>query len=219
MGAGGPMGMMHVIRDICQGSEGISIFAGDLDDKRLAALTKIVGPLAEKNGVEYKPYNPSKNKIAGAFDYIVLMAPSADLVGGSVDSAGEGGIINIFAGIDVTVTARVNLDSYIGKRLYFVGTSGSVLDDMKVVLGRVAGGRLDTNVCVAAVCGLDGAVEAIRAVEDRRIAGKIIVYPPCRGLGLVALEEMSEKMPEIAKRLNNGLWSGQAEQRLLEMYQ
>jgi D-arabinose 1-dehydrogenase-like Zn-dependent alcohol dehydrogenase len=190
-----------------------------LDDKRLAALTRIAGPLAEKNGVEYKTYNPSRNKIAGAFDYIVLMAPSADLVAGSVDSTAEGGIINIFAGIDVAVTARVSLDKYIGKRLYFVGTSGSVLEDMKVVLGKVASGRLDTNVCVAAVCGLDGAVEAIRAVESRRIAGKIVVYPCCRGLGLVVLEEMGDKMPEVARCLNNGLWSRQAEQRLLEMYQ
>ena len=219
VGAGGPMGMMHVIRNICQGTKDISIFAGDLDDKRLAALAKIAGPLAEKNGVEYKPYNPSRDKITGTFDYTVLMAPSADLVGGSVDSAGEGGIINIFAGIDVAVAARVNLDDYIEKRLYFVGTSGSVLEDMKEVLGKVASGRLDTNVCVAAVCGLDGAVEAIRAVEGRRIAGKIIVYPSCRGLGLVALEELGEKIPEVAARLNNGLWSGQAEQRLLEMYQ
>jgi len=218
IGAGGPMGMMHVIRNICQGSKDISIFAGELDDKRLAALTKIAGPLAEKNGVEYKPYNSSRDKISGALDYTILMAPSADLVGGSVDDAGEGGIINIFAGIDVTVAARISLDNYIGKRLYFVGTSGSVLDDMKEVLAKVADGRLDSNVCVAAVCGLDGAVEALRAVKGRRIAGKIIVYPGCRGLGLVTLEELDEKMPEVAKHLNNGLWSRQAEQKLLEMY-
>ncbi|MHC4602718.1 MAG: alcohol dehydrogenase catalytic domain-containing protein [Planctomycetota bacterium] len=32
IGAGGPMGMMHVIRNICQGVEGVSIFAGDVDD-------------------------------------------------------------------------------------------------------------------------------------------------------------------------------------------
>jgi len=94
-----------------------------------------------------------------------------------------------------------------------------VLKDMKEVLVKVAGGRLESNVCVAAVCGLDSAVEAIRAVEGRRIAGKIIVYPCCRGLGLVAVEELDEKMPEVAKRLNNGLWSGQAEQKLIEMYQ
>jgi len=218
IGAGGPMGMMHVIRNICQGSKDISIFAGELDDKRLAALTKIAAPLAKKNGVEYKPYNPTKDKITGTFDYTVLMAPSADLVAGSVDAAGEGGIINIFAGIDVTVAGRINLDDYIEKRLYFVGTSGSVLEDMKEVLAKVAGGWLDTNVCVAAVCGLDGAVEALRAVEGRRIAGKIIVYPPCQGLGLVALEELGEKMPEVAKRLNNGMWSREAEQKLLEMY-
>ena len=37
VGAGGPMGMMHVIRNVCQGVEGVSVFAGDVDDNRLAA--------------------------------------------------------------------------------------------------------------------------------------------------------------------------------------
>ncbi|HDZ69166.1 MAG TPA: alcohol dehydrogenase [Phycisphaerales bacterium] len=216
IGAGGPMGMMHVIRNICQGVEGVSIFAGDVDDNRLAALTKIAAPLARKNSVEYKPYNSTRNKIEGAFDYTALMAPIPDLVAASVHSSSRRGIINIFAGIAATVTARVNLDGYIDKRLYFIGTSGSVLDDMKQVLAKVESAQLDTNVSVAAVCGLEGAIEGIRAVENRLIAGKIIVYPACKGLGLVPLKELGEKMPEVAECLNNGLWTRQAEQKLLD---
>jgi len=75
-----------------------------------------------------------------------------------------------------------------------------------------------TNVSVAAVSGLEGATDGIRAVENRSIAGKIIVYPACRGLGLVQLEEMSKKMPEVAECLNDGLWTLQAERRLLERF-
>ncbi len=48
--------------------------------------------------------------------------------------------------------------------------------------------RLLANVSVAAISGLEGATEGIRAVESRSIAGKIIGYPVCRGLGLVRLE-------------------------------
>ena len=218
IGAGGPMGMMHVIRSICQGVEGVSVFAGDVDETRLAALTKIAGPLAKKNGVEYKPYNPTKEKITEAFDYTALMAPIPDLVAASVHSAANRGIINIFAGIPATVTGEIDLDAYIEKQLYFIGTSGSVLEDMKEVLAKVETGRLDTNVSVAAVCGLDSAAEGIRAIENRLIAGKIIVYPACKGLGLVRLEELNENMPGVAECLSDGLWTREAEQALLERY-
>jgi threonine dehydrogenase-like Zn-dependent dehydrogenase len=217
IGAGGPMGMMHVIRNICQGVEDVSVFASDLDDGRLAALTKIAAPLAAKNGVRYNSYNPTKQRTEEKFDYIAIMAPAPALVAAAVNDAAERGLINIFAGIPATVSGEIDLDAYIEKKLYFTGTSGSTIDDMKQMLAKAEAGRLDTNVSVAAVSGFAGATEGIRAVENRLIAGKIIVYPACRDLGLVKLEEMVEKMPEVAACLNDGLWTKQAEQKLLEM--
>ena len=218
IGAGGPMGTMHVIRNICQAVEGISVFAGDVDENRLTALSKIAEPLAQKNNVKYKPYNTLKEKAADAFDYTVLMVPVPELVAASVESAATSGIINIFAGIPATVTAKIDLNAYIEKRLYFIGTSGSVLEDMKRVLAKVESGKLDTNISVAAVCGLDGASEGIRAIEKRQISGKIIVYPACKGLKLTELPKLKEKMPEVAEYLNNGMWSKKAEKALLNNY-
>ncbi len=218
VGAGGPMGMMHVIRNICQDVKGVSVFASDVDDNRLATLTRIAGPLAHKNGVTYKAYNPLKDKTTEAFDYTALMAPIPALVAASVPNAAERGLINIFAGIPATVTARIDLDAYIEKQLYFIGTSGSTLDDMKRMLEKAESGRLDTNLSVAAVCGLAGATDGIRAVENRSIAGKIVVYPACKDLPLVPLEKMNEKMPKVAECLNDGLWTRRAELKLLEMY-
>jgi len=216
IGAGGPMGMMHVIRNICQGVEGVSVFGSDVDDERLAALTKIAAPLAEKNGVQYKTCNPTRQESPGAFDYAALMAPIPALVAAAVRDSDERGLINIFAGIPATVTGEIDLDAYIEKQLYFIGTSGSTLDDMKLMLSKVESGRLDTNLSVAAISGLEGATAGIRAVENRSIAGKIIVYPACRDLGLVRLKELSEKMPEVAECLSDGLWTRRAEKKLLE---
>jgi threonine dehydrogenase-like Zn-dependent dehydrogenase len=218
VGAGGPMGAMHVIRNICQGVGGISIFAADIDEDRLAALSKVAEPLAKKNDVRYKPYNSVKEQIGESFDYIIVMAPIPELVSASVKAAEKGGIINIFAGIPADVTATIDLDAYLERRLYFVGTSGSVLEDMKRVLARVESGRLDTDVSVAAVCGLDGAGDGIRAVEKRQIAGKIMVYPACKGLGLTELPRLSKKMPDVGKCLINGIWNKKAEDALLEAY-
>ena len=218
IGAGGPMGLMHVIRNICQGIEGVSVIGSDVDDNRLAILTKIAAPLAQKNNIEYRSLNPTKEQSDETFDYTALMAPIPALVAASVRNAAEKGLINIFAGIPATVSAEINLNAYIEKRLYFIGTSGSTLDDMKRMLKKVQSGQLDTNLSVAAVCGLEGATDGIRAVENRKIAGKIIVYPACRGLGLVTLEELKEKLPKVGECLNNGLWTKQAEQKLLESF-
>ena len=90
---------------------------------------------------------------------------------------------------------------------------------MKRMLEKAQSGTLDTNVSVAAVSGLEGAVEGIRAVEKRTIAGKIIVYPACKGLGLIKLEELSDKLPQVAAELKDGLWTDAAEKALLAMFE
>jgi threonine dehydrogenase-like Zn-dependent dehydrogenase len=219
IGAAGPMGLMHIIRDICQGIKDITVFAGDLDDERLAILTKIALPFAEKNNVTYKPYNPRKDRIDEDFDYITVMVPVPALVAAAVTTAAKQAVINIFAGIPANVTGQIDLNCYIEKQLYFIGTSGSVLEDMKTVLAKVESGRLDTNVSVAAVCGLENATEGIRAVEKQLIAGKILVYPACRDLPLTKLQEMPTHLPKVGKLLDNGLWTKQAEEQLLKIYQ
>ena len=212
------MGMMHTIRNICQGVDGVSVYAGDLDDNRLETLSQIARPMAEKNGVEYKTYNPTKGEVAEKFDYAALMAPVPALVARAIKDAADRGLINIFAGIPATVTGEIDLDMYIEKKLYFIGTSGSTLDDMKLMLGKAESGQLDTNVSVAAISGMEGATEGIRAVENRSIAGKIIVYPACRSLGLIRLEDLEKELPDVGACLKDGLWTGEAEKMLLEKH-
>src|ERR1017187_5548042 len=99
IGAAGPMGTMHVIRDLCQGVPNVTVFAGDLNDERLASLQTLAGPLARRFNVALRPYNPQKEKLTEKFDYIVLMAPVPALVAQAIPSAARRGIINIFAGI------------------------------------------------------------------------------------------------------------------------
>jgi threonine dehydrogenase-like Zn-dependent dehydrogenase len=218
VGAAGPMGTMHVIRNIYSGIEGIGIFAGDSDDSRLATLFKTAEPVAIAKNVPYKQYNPAKDKMPEGADYFVIMAPAPELAAAAVLSASKRAIINVFAGIPATMTAKINLDTYIEKQMYFVGTSGSVLEDMKRELAKLESGGLDTNISVAAVCGLDGVLDGIRAIENRAIAGKIIVYPVCKGLPLTRLSILQDKMPDVAACLNNGIWTAEAEQKLLERY-
>ncbi len=187
-----------------------------MDNQRLAELEKIAVPIAEKNNLEFVVYNPAETQTDELFNYIVIMAPVGKLVAASVKKAAKNGIINIFAGIPATVNADINLDSYIEKQLYFVGTSGSTLEDMKTVLAKIETGSLDTNISVGAVCGLENAIDGIRAVENHSIAGKIIVYPACKNLGLTKLEDLENTLPNVAANLNKGLWSKESEEELLK---
>lgn len=218
IGAGGPMGVMHVIRNICQGVKDVTIYAGDLDDSRLAPLTKIAAPLAKERGVNYVPYNPKKGQGPKNVNYTAVMAPVPAIVAGAVKNSVKGAIINIFAGIPATVSGMIDLNTYIEKELYFIGTSGSTLDDLKTVLNKVIAGTLDTDMSVAAICGIEYAVDGIRAVEKQAIAGKILVYPKAKGLALTKLDELKEKMPKVADKLKNGLWTMEAENELLAAY-
>jgi len=215
VGAAGPMGVMHVIRNICEGVEGVTVFAGDPDADRLSALSRIAEPLACRAGVTYVPYSPGGAMPDAAFDYTAIMAPIPALVAEAIKTSADRGIINIFAGIPMTVNAGIDLNSYIRNRLYFIGTSGSTLDDMKTVLGKVENRTLDTNLSVAAVGGLKVAVEGIKAVENRLIAGKIIIYPACMDLPLTKLEDLKDRLPKVAECLDDGLWTKEAEDALL----
>lgn len=218
VGAAGPMGVMHVIRNICQQVPGITVFAGDVDDMRLATLDNLAKPLADKNNVTYKSYNPTKDRLTEKSSYIILMAPVPALVTQAVAQAVKSAIINIFAGIPASVSASIDMDSYIKNGIYFIGTSGSTLNDMKIVLKKAESRQLDTNLSVAAVSGLDGAIEGIRAVENHSIPGKIIVYPKCKGLGLVTLQQLKSKFPPVAEHLASGYWTVDAEKTLLALY-
>ena len=213
VGAAGPMGSMHVVRALCQGVEGVKVFAGDLSEERLAALRRLAEPLARKNRLALTLYDPSNGTPPGPFNYIVLMAPIAALIPRAIASADRGAIINIFAGIPADTKIAIDLDTYIDEQLYFVGTSGSLLSDMKRVLAKVVARKLDTNLLVAAVSGLDGAIDGIRAVEKNLMNGKILVYPSCRGLQLKPLDMLGTDVP-----LENGHWNLRAEEALLRIY-
>jgi threonine dehydrogenase-like Zn-dependent dehydrogenase len=219
VGAAGPMGTMHVIRDLCQGVPEITVFAGDLNDARLAALRRLVEPIAERNQACLRPYNSQRDKPKAAFDYVVLLAPVPALVAEAVRDSAPRAIINIFAGIPASVTGEIDLDLYVAKQAYFVGTSGSTLDDMKIVLRKVTDRQLDTNLSVAAIAGLDGAIDGIRAVEKNLMPGKIVVYPFAKGLKLTALTEVVALHPAVARSLVGGCWNLEAEAALKKEYE
>ena len=217
IGAAGPMGVTHVIRDLCVG-DGVTVYAADLSDERLAALAKIAEPTAAANGTTYVGYNPTKTQPDIKFDMQVVMAPVPALVAAAVTSCAPKGIVDIFAGIPADKYGEIDLDYYCANQLYFIGTSGSTMADIEIVLNHVAQGNIDTNVSVAAISGLDDAVLGIRKVEKQEVPGKIMVYPSCKGLRLTLLSDLADVLPDVADRLVDGVWTKEAEEALLAHY-
>jgi len=86
---------------------------------------------------------------------------------------------------------------------------------MHTVLHLVEQGIVDTNISLDAVSGMAGFPEAIEAVNNRTSGGKIMVYPTLADLGYVRVTEMAEKLPHVAAKLNDGLWTKEAEDALL----
>lgn len=216
-GAGGPMGQMHVIRDLCAGLPGVVMTAVDFDDVRLANLMAKARPMAAANKATISTLNPKTETLKGPFTYQVVMAPIGVLVDDAIKHSAPGSLINIFAGIPANVKHELDLDTYIQNRCYMFGTSGSTIRDMKIVLGKVVAGKLDTNSSVDAVCGMAGALEGLAAVENRTLAGKIVIYPALHDLGLVPLNTLTQKFPTVASKLNHGNWSSDAENELMKV--
>lgn len=216
IGAGGPMGQMHVIRLVCSGKKDLSVTATDLDDARLASLESKVRPLLRDHDVQYRSINTQKTPDSNSYSYFALMAPVGVLVAQAVEHSGEHTLINIFAGIPAGVRQDLDLDRYITNRCYMFGTSGSRLEDMKIVLEKVLTGRLDTNCSVDAVSGMAGAIDGIKAVENRSLSGKIIVYPSLEKMPLLTLPEVCRRYPSVAAKLKHGIWTKEAEMELLK---
>jgi L-sorbose 1-phosphate reductase len=217
VGAGGPMGQMHIIRSICSGIEGVKVIGTDMDDARIESLAKKARPLANVNGVELRLVNTAKNPLREKFTYIALMAPIGALVANAVRDSAPGCLINIFAGIPAPTKHDIDLDTCIASRCFIFGTSGSTLSDMKIVLKKVTARQLDTNCSVDAISGMAGAVDGIAAVENRTLAGKILVYPMLHDVGLIPLSELRKAFPTVAAKLDNGNWTTEAEQELLRV--
>jgi hypothetical protein len=216
IGAAGPMGFMHVIRALTAGQPGVSVAAVDIDEERLAHLASVAAPLAEARGLAFTATDSTSREPAGGYTRIACLVPVPALAAGTVDLAAEGAIIDFFAGFAIGTTAPLDLDRMFAKRIYIVGTSGSMISDMKAVLRRLEEGKLDTNISVYAVSGMQGVADALEAVRARTSGGKIVIYPQLTQMGMVTLADLPTELPEVAAALDDGRWTKAAEEVLLQ---
>ncbi|SDL24021.1 alcohol dehydrogenase catalytic domain-containing protein [Tessaracoccus oleiagri] len=215
VGAAGPMGTMHTIRNVVLEREGLRVTATDLSDERLAHLRTLVDARAAERGVEVRYVNTGDEQLQPGFTYIACMVPVPAFVSELVELAGEGAIFNAFAGIPVGNPHPMDLQHVIERRVFMFGTSGSDVSDMRTVLRKIEDGIIDTHISLDAISGIAGFEDAIGAVMNRTSGGKIMVFPQLRDLPYLRLSELAEHLPHVAEKLNGGVWTREAEDALL----
>ncbi|MBI2432608.1 MAG: hypothetical protein HYV26_07045, partial [Candidatus Hydrogenedentes bacterium] len=228
IGAGGPMGQMHVQRALEKADGPKRVVVTDLDRGRLNHIVHLFQPIADARGAELITLASSEfgspaemdvqiQELApNGYDDIVILAPVAALVSNSMKFAAPQCFVNVFAGLVVGTKADIPLAA-LCNGVKIIGSSGSRIKDLARILELVEGGELDTNRSVAAIGGLNAARDGLQAVKEARFPGKTVIYTQIPDLPLMSLKEVSEKLPEIKGKLSpEGAWTKDAEEALLE---
>ena len=228
IGAGGPMGQMHVQRAVQHGYPPRRIVATDVDEVRLQSVVDRFGGMARDRGIDLVAINPKSmtpdefnarlNELAEGRGYtdIVSMVPVAALIEHAADFLADGGWFNIFAGVARGTMARLDVNRIIHKRTRFLGSSGSSLSDMRETLRRVESDELSTNASLAAIGGMAAAKEGLQAVKEGWYPGKTLIFPLIHDLPLTPLPDLREKYPTVYAKMKDGqFWTQEAEEELL----
>jgi threonine dehydrogenase-like Zn-dependent dehydrogenase len=225
VGAGGPMGRMHVQRAIAFNDPPAAIVCSDVSDMRLNELSEAFAGQARGRGIRFVCLNPLNKDDYEArmatfqqtgFDDIVVLAPVPAVIADAASHLAPQGVMNIFAGVARGTLAALDLSGAYLSGTRFIGHSASLMSDFELVLAKTNSGELSPNRSVAAVGSLSAARDGLKAVKEATLAGKVVIYPHIRELPLTPLAELKEKMPSVYARLSAlREWTKEAEEEFL----
>jgi threonine dehydrogenase-like Zn-dependent dehydrogenase len=226
IGAGGPMGRMHVQHAIEDANPPGIIVCSDTSNDRLKDLEESFAPEAREKGIEWISVNPmEKDQYQqtmrqfedNGFDDVIMLVPIPPVIAEGAHWLGEKGVMNVFAGVARGTTTSIDLNDITFKDARVVGHSASVIEDMFMMLRKVEDGELSTNRSVAAVGSLGAAKDGMQALIDATYPGKVVIFPNIRDLPLTSVTDLQDILPSVAAKLKDGrTWTKEAEQEFLE---
>ncbi len=227
VGAGGPMGRMHVQRAISFTNPPATIVCTDVSDLRLDDLCTSFAAEARARGIEFICLNPTHKeaytegmrRFAGeGFDNIVMLVSIPPVISDSAGYLAENGLMNVFAGVARGTMVSLDYNQFITRNNRVIGHSASAMADMQITLSRTMSGELSPNRSVTAIGSLTAARDGLKAVSDASYPGKVVIYPNIKEMPLTPLAEFKEKFPTVYARLKNGReWTNEAEQEFLKL--
>lgn len=228
VGAGGPMGLMHVQRAIQQPDGPSTIIATEVSDERLKSLEERLAHLARSNDCELITFN-SQTAQTSLHDFVmgITDGQGADDVVVSVPIAGvmaeadtlmkPDGMLVFFAGVPNGTLAPLNLSAVYLDNAQYTGTSGLTIHDQQQVVDLASRGDLSPGSIVGAVGGMRAAKDGLQALVDGSYSGKVLIFPQIHDLPLMGLDELKERLPAVAEKLSPGdTWNDEAEAALFD---
>jgi threonine dehydrogenase-like Zn-dependent dehydrogenase len=225
IGAGGPMGRMHVQRAIELEGGPKDVFCTALSSARISFVHSVYQDEAKAKGIvltcvsreDEEAYGRALREVgASGFDDIIALAPAASALEEAAEYLAPEGVMNVFAGLGRGTTIDLDLSKVYLEGARIIGHSGSTLEDMLQTLGEVEAGRLSPGRSVAAVGSLNAVREGLQAVRDARFPGKVVIYPHIKDFPLTALSDLRHELPRVFGKLKNGReWTTEAEEQFL----
>jgi D-arabinose 1-dehydrogenase-like Zn-dependent alcohol dehydrogenase len=227
VGAGGPMGRMHVQRAIQITGGPATIVCTDISGLRLGDLYESFAAEAEAKEIDFICLNPMDKETYGAgmapfkeagFDDIIVLAPLPAVIADAATYLAPRGVMNVFAGVARGTMAELDLSDVYLKDVRIIGHSASSIEDLRLMLHQAETGILSPNRSVAAIGSLSAAREGLQAVKDAVFPGKIVIYPNISDFLLTALSELKDRLPGVYAKLKDGReWTVEAEHEFLRL--
>ncbi len=221
VGAGGPMGRMHVQHAIEDANPPSLIVCSDASDLRLKDLEDTFAAEAREKGIQWLSVNPMNKEAyletmsqfeGTGFDDIIMLVPIPPVISDSARWLADQGVMNVFAGVARGTTAILDLNDITFRYARVIGHSASLIEDMLTMLQKVEDGELSTNRSVAAVGSLSAAKDGMQALIDAVYPGKVVIFPNIRELPLTSVTDLKEILPSVAEKLIDGrTWTKEAE--------
>ena len=228
IGAGGPMGQMHLQRALEMPNGPSLVVATDLDLGRLETLRDRFSEAAARRNISLHLYNPNAmekgafdaeiDKLTGGrgFDEIVVLVPVPAVISDAAGHLAACGGMNIFAGVGIGTMASLDLTNVAIRGARFWGSSGSTIADLRVMLDKTESKEVVPNNSVAAIGGMNAAREGLNGLVEARFPGKTVIFPQIPDLPLTALTDLHQVLPKVAAKLKDGkFWCKEAEEELL----
>jgi hypothetical protein len=227
VGAGGPMGRMHVQRAIQLASGPAVIVCTDVSDLRLNDLCESFAGEAAAKGIEFICLNPARKDEYAAglarfqpqgFDDIIVLAPVPAVIAEAARYLAPKGVMNIFAGVARGTMAKLDVSEVYTKSARIFGHSASTIEDLREMLRQAESGELSPNRSVAAVGSLSAARDGLQAVKDTTFPGKVVIFPHIKEMPLTALPDLKDRLPSVYAKLKDGReWTVEAEREFLRL--
>ena len=228
----GPMGLVAIDIALHGDVKPSVLVVTDLNKERLERASQIFSPAeAEKDGIRLV-FTDSTDKeellaLTGGsgFDDVFVYAPVPAVVELADSLLAFDGCLNFFAGpLDKNFSATFNFYNVHYAQHHVAGSSGSITEDVLDIVRLIGEKRIDPAVMITHIGGIDAAIDTTLRLPEIA-GGKKLIYTHIE-LPLTAISDFEALGKDDARfaalaqliTANNGLWSAEAEQYLLENF-